>query len=493
MMDADTSSADVSASTTGEIEPGELKYSRTLADLPGPRPLPVVGNLLQLNKRQMHLTFEKWMRKFGPAFRFKVFDRTMLVISDHTVVNDMLRKRPGAFRRSDGGINIMKELKIAGVFTADGEAWRRQRKLVMRGLSPQVVRNYFPTMVHKTERMLNRWKTALQDGRQVDLHRDLKAMALDTIVGVAMGYDIDALNNDGNQLQSDIDNIFRTLGRRFAAPFAYWRHFRLPVDRAADRSAARIEEKVAEFIRNTRERMQCQPELRSTPTNMLEALIASSDEPDSNFTDQELIGNAITSVVGGEDTTAQSIAWMINLLAQHPAAAASLTAEVDAVLGDAPVVSQWETLTRLPYLEAAHHESQRLRPVSPAVAAVSNVDCVVADTLIPKDTVIFASTIGAGRDEAHFPQAGLFRPEHWIFEHRPPESDDPMRKLFPFGAGRRLCPGRFLALTEIKMVVSMLMHNFELEFDAAAPPIEQIMNFFMVPSAVPVRLKLRNR
>jgi cytochrome P450 len=184
---------------------------------------------------------------------------------------------------------------------------------------------------------------------------------------------------------------------------------------------------------------------------------------------------------------------MINLLAQHPEAAAGLTAEIDAVLGDASVVTQWEKLNQLPYLEATHNESQRLRPVSPAVAAVSNVDCVVADTLVPKDTVIFASTIGAGLDEAHFPQAGLFSPERWIFEQRPPESDDPTRKLFPFGAGRRLFPGRFLALTEIKMVVSMLMRNFELEFDTAAPPIEQIMNFFMVPSAVPVRLKLRDR
>ena len=53
--------------------------------------------------------------------------------------------------------------------------------------------------------------------------------------------------------------------------------------------------------------------------------------------------------------------------------------------------------------------------------------------------------------------------------------------------------GTFLALTEIRMVVSMLVHNFELEFDHDAPPVKQLMNFFMVPSAVPVRLKLRSR
>jgi cytochrome P450 len=267
----------------------------------------------------------------------------------------------------------------------------------------------------------------------------------------------------------------------------------LPADRAADQSAAGVEAKVAVFIRNTRPRLQQQPELRARPGNMLVAMIVASEEPGSEFTDQELIGNAITSVVGGEDTTAQSSAWMVNLLAQHPEAAACLTAEVDAVLRDAPLITQWETLNQLPYLDATHNETQRLRSVSPVISMVSNVECVVADTLIPKNTPIFASTIGAALDEAHFPQTGLFRPERWIFEQRPADSDDPMRKLFPFGAGRRLCPGRFLALTEIKMVVSMLMRNFDLELDTTAPPVEQLMNFFMVPSAVPVRLKLRKR
>jgi cytochrome P450 len=475
------------------LDTSGLSFSRTIADLPGPKPLPIVGNLLQLGGRQIHLTFEKWIRKYGSAFRFSVLGTPVLVISDHAVVTRILRDRPSAFRRSTGGVNIMKELRIAGVFTAEGDDWRNQRKLVMRSLNAEVVRNYFPNMVRLTERMLVRWKTALQNGQQVDLHRDLKAMALDTIVGIAMGYDLDALNNDGNQLQTDIDNIFQALGRRSAALFPFWRYFRLPVERAADESAAAIEKRVSEFIQKTRERMAQEPHLRLKPSNMLEAMIAACDDADSNFTDQELIGNAITSVVGGEDTTANSIAWMINQLAQNPEAAAKLTAEVDAVLGDDPLVDDWEKMSHFPYLEATHNESQRLRSVAPANAVISNADCVVDDILVPKDTTIILSSIGAGLDESHFPQRDSFLPERWIFDEKPDEADDPMRKLFPFGGGARLCPGRFLALTEIKIVVSMLMRNFELEPDRDAPPIKQIMNFFMVPSSVPVRLKLRSK
>jgi cytochrome P450 len=469
----------------------ELKYTRTIADLPGPKPVPLFGNLLQMDKRRIHRTMEKWMQKYGDIFRFKVFGTTVVVVSDYTVVAGMLRERPATFRRNQGGVNIMKELKIAGVFTAESDDWRKQRKLVMRGLNAEVVRNFFPTMVTMTERLMLRWKAAVEAGKPVDVHRDLKAMSLDVIVAVAMGFDIDALRSDGNILQRDIDNLFRRLGARFAAIFPYWRRVRLPADREADASAARIEQRVKEFIGEARERLRQQPALRQKPSNMLEAMIVACEDEGSNFTDEELIGNAITSVVGGEDTTANSIAWMVNTLARHPEAAASLHAEVDRVLGGAPLIGDWDKLTQLPYLEATHNESQRLKSVAPLFGLVSNVDCVVADTFIPKDTSVFASSLGASLDEAHFPQRELFKPERWIFEEKPDEADDPMRKLFPFGGGARLCPGRFLALTEIKMVVAMLMRNFELEFDTTAPPVDELLNFFMVPSAVPVRLKLR--
>lgn len=469
----------------------ELSYSRKIADLPGPAGHPFVGNALQLSGRQMHLKLTNWVREFGPMFRLEVFGNPMVIVSDATTVNNVLRERPEGFRRSGGLKTIMNDLNIGGVFTAEGETWRKQRKLVMAGLNAEVIRNFFPTMVVMAERMLERWKSQLAEGKPVDLRRDLKAMALDTIVGIAMGHDIDAVNDDDNPLQRNIDNMFQRLGQRTTASFHYWKYFKLPVDRQAEQSSVEIEQAVAGFIANTRARMQQQTQLRAKPGNMLEAMIAASDNPESGFTDEELVSNAILSVIGGEDTTANSIAWMLILLAQHPAAAAALTAEVDAVLGDAALAHDWEMMKQFPYLEAAHSEAQRLRAVAPYIGLVSNADCVVGDTFIPKNTAVIVSTAGEGLDEAQFPQAEAYRPERWIFEHRPPREEDPARKLFPFGGGARLCPGRFLALTEIKIVVAMIMRHFTLEPDANAAPAKQLLNFFMAPSSVPVRLKLR--
>lgn len=485
-MNSTTEASELSAENLGE-----LKYSRTIADLSGPKGLPFLGNALQMSGRQWHLSLAKWVREFRPIFRLTVPGGSVVVVSDRATAGALLRERPEQFRRVGGLKTIMNELNISGVFIAEGDDWRRQRKLVMSGLNAEVIRNFFPKMSFIAERMLRRWKTALAEGRPVDLRRDLKAFALDVTVGIAMGHDLDVVSHDGSQLQRDVDNMFQRLGARAFALFPYWRHFKLPADREADKSAANIEQTVAGFIRNTRARMEQQPHLRQKPTNMLEAMIAASDDPESGFTDQDLISNAILSVIGGEDTTANTMAWMINLLAQNPAAATALTAEVDAVLGDAELAHDWEMMKQFPYLDAAHNETQRLRTVAPFIGIVSNADCVVADTFIPKNTAIMVSTAGEGLDEAQFPQNDAFQPERWIFDQKPQKEDDPTRKLIPFGDGPRLCPGRFLALTEIKLVISMVMHNFELEFDTHAPPIQQVMNFFMSPSAVPVRLKLR--
>ncbi|MGA7437301.1 MAG: cytochrome P450 [Luteibacter sp.] len=469
--------------------PVALQYSRTIADLPSPKGHPYVGNALQLVGRQMHQKFTAWVRGYGPMFRLNVFGNPVVIISDAATVHSVLRERPDGFRRNGGLKLVMNELNLGGVFVAEGEAWRKQRKLVMSGLNVEVIRNFFPTMIAMTERMHDRWAAMLAEGQPVNLKRDLKAMALDTIVGLAMGHDIDAVNHDGDPLQRDIDDIFVRLGQRTTAAFPYWRHFKLPVDRAAERASRDIETKVSEFIRNTRERMDRQ----AKPANMLEAMIVASDDPESGFTDEELVSNAILSVVGGEDTTANSIAWMIHLLAQNPAAAAALRAEVDAVVGDATLPREWEHMKLFTYLEAAHSETQRLRSVAPYIGLTSNEDCVVADTFIPKNTSVIVSTAGEGFDEAQFPEHESFRPERWIPEQRPKREEDPSRKLFPFGGGSRLCPGRFLALTEIKMVVAMIVRNFDLELDNDAPPPTELLNFFMAPSSLPVRLKLRSR
>jgi cytochrome P450 len=67
------------------------------------------------------------------------------------------------------------------------------------------------------------------------------------------------------------------------------------------------------------------------------------------------------------------------------------------------------------------------------------------------------------------------------------------RTTMPFGAGPRMCPGRYLALAEIKLVAAMLLANFEIENVAAEGGGEprEVVSIVMAP--VGLRMRLRRR
>lgn len=465
----------------------ESTFTRTLGDLPGPKGLPLVGNAFQIDATQFHVTLENWAKQFGPMYRFSGGAKELVVVSDPAIIGSLLRDRPEALRRTSRSARAFQELSTTGVFNAEGEEWRRQRKLVMRALTPEVIRNFFPQLVALTDRLLRRWQQAVAAGVPVDVLRDLKAWTLDVTIALAMGQDINTLEHPDNPLQRDIELIFLRVARRLTTPFSYWRYFKLPVDRAADAASARIQASVARFVDQARERLKADPSRRTKPGNLLEAFVAARDEPDSGFTDTNVIGNAVTMVFAGEDTTSNTIAWLMNFVARDPRVAALVAAETDAVLGESPVLDQFASLERFAYLDAAVDEAMRLKPVAPFLGLETNRDLVIGDVLVPARTPVLVITRLAGTNAADFPEPDAFRPERWLGDKRA-ANEDPARKLFPFGGGPRFCPGRYLALAEIKMAVSMTARHFRLELDTAAPPVRELFTFTMTPSALPVRL-----
>jgi cytochrome P450 len=464
---------------------------RRIADLPGPKPAPIFGNMLQIESLRFHQFLEKWAREFGPMYKLKMGPKFIVVISDHTLIANLLRDRPEALRRTTRTSRMLTELGTTGVFTDEGDEWRKQRKLVMRGLTPEVIRRFFPTMVKMTERLRLRWQHAVTSGKPVDVLRDLKAYALDITIGLAMGQDINALEHDDNLLQRDIEDIFYRIARRLTSPIAYWRYLKLPVDRAADASAERIAQAVRGFIAQTRKELEAHPERRSKPSNMLEALLVARDEPDSGFTDEHVIGNAVTMVFAGEDTTSNTIAWLLYFLSRDQKNAKVVAEESDAVLDGHPVLQDFAGLEQFRYLDAATNEAMRIKPVAPIMGLETNKEMLVGDILMPPGTAMLACLRHSGQLAGEFTDPDTFQPERWLGEDPVLANDSPTRKLFPFGGGPRFCPGRFLAMAEVRMVTSMIARNFTLSYDENALPVEELFTFTMTPSALPIKLSLR--
>src|SRR5207237_1518171 len=168
----------------------------------------------------------------------------------------------------------------------------------------------------------------------------------------------------------------------------------------------------------------------------------------------------LTMLLAGEDTTANTLAWMIWLLHRHPEAAQRVADEVRDVVGDKGVPTQHEQLSRLDFLEACAHETMRMKPVAPLILQQAVRDTVVDGVALPAGTLVMCLMRPAAVDEGHFDHAQDFRPERWLAGLSASSSK---RVAMPFGAGPRICPGRYLALAEMKMVIAMLYGGFEVE------------------------------
>jgi cytochrome P450 len=479
-----------------------LRPLRTVRDLPGPRGVPLLGNGLQIRRAHVHLDVERWARQHGPLFRFRLGPRTIVVLTDHEHIAAVLRDRPDGFRRHEQLQRIGMEMGLTpGLFGSEGDAWRRQRRMVMSGLDPSRVRAYFPQLQRVTDRLRARWQRAAREGRTLDLQPELMRYTVDTVAGLTFGADIDTLASDGDVIQQHLDKIFPALYRRVMSPLPIWRWFKSAADRQLDRSVAEVDTAIAGFIAQARERLQAEPARRVQPPNLLEAMLVAADDGATGIDDRQVAGNVLTMLLAGEDTTANTLAWLLHLLHRHPAAMARARDEVRRVVGEpgdgtrepfAPERLTPEVVGALDYLEACIHETMRLKPVAPFVVVEALRQVTIADVRIEPRTLVWCVMRHDSVSAEHFERPEAFDPQRWLAGS---DASHAKRVSMPFGAGPRTCPGRYLALVEMKMALAMLLGSFEIE-SVTAPggrdaDVEERMSFTMVP--VGLRMRVRER
>ena len=475
--------------------PATAQPARRVDQLPGPRGLPVVGNLLQIQPERLHLQMEQWCREYGPVFRLRLGARQAVVFGDHTLVQATLRDRPDGFRRTSRLREIVEEMGLpVGVFNATGEAWKRQRRMVMHGFDPSHVRRYFPSLQGVAQRLVGRWQKAADSGSAIDLQADLMRYTVDTIAGLAFGATVNTLESDDDVIQQHLDQIFPAITRRVFAPLPTWRWFPSAADKALKRSLVAVQQAIDSFIAQARAQLAAEPARREHPHNLLEAMIAAADQPDSGIDDGQVAGNVLTMLLAGEDTTANTIAWMIHLLWTNPLALALATEEVRRVCGR-ELLPTLEMVEQLDYVEACCHETMRLKPVAPLMPQQALRDTTVGGVQITEGMIVFGLMRVDSVSEAHVPQAALFDPQRWLATPGGPQqaASAAKRISMPFGAGPRICPGRYLALLEMKMAMAVLLQHFDItqvDTPDGQPPVEQL-NFTMTPVGLRMRLRAR--
>jgi len=197
------------------------KPLNSISQLPGPKGLPVFGNIFQLDLQKLHSILESWSDNYGKMYKFKIANKTVVAISDTALIQNILRDRPETYRRLRSIERVARELRIHGVLTAEGEEWTRQRQLTMQAFKPDYLRRFFPEMRKITERLKNRWSTMAESGQAIDVQKDWVRFTVDITTNLAFGYDINLLEEEGDDFQRHLQKLLPVFNRRANAPFPY--------------------------------------------------------------------------------------------------------------------------------------------------------------------------------------------------------------------------------------------------------------------------------
>ncbi|WP_153101858.1 cytochrome P450 [Paraburkholderia hayleyella] len=467
-----------------------LRALRQVADLPCPPGLPLLGNLHQIITRKQHLTLERWAADLGTPYRLRICGKPIIVWTDAELCQAISRERPHRYRRFAPLETVLEEMGCNGLFSVEGVAWEPQRKLVMQALSIPNIKSFYPTLHDITQRLHARWQRAAARGTTVEMTEDFKRYTVDITSALAFGEDPRTLDAEGSVIQEPLALILPTVMSRTNTPFPYWRYLKLPRDRRVEQALTELHRYVRQLMQRARERMQNEP--TEHPRHFLEAMLRLRDTPGSGLSDDQVAANVFTLLLAGEDTTANSLSWTLLYATQAPLQQ-RLADTARAALGTHTVCPDYAGLKALDLFEAVCTEASRFRPVAAVSTFEPLEDVCLQNVQIPAGTTMFFLSRPSMQDERHFAEPQTFDVERWLRERDAHSGAHDPRAYLQFGAGPRVCPGRHLANVQMRLALSMLFANFDVELMIDPAQIKETSAFTMMPDTVPVRLTERRR
>lgn len=457
---------------------------RSIRQLPAPPARSILGHVDYLKRPDIHLQMLHWKERYGLFYRLRLGFTPAMVIADSEWIRTIMKARPDDFRRRSSIESVFQEAGLNGVFSAEGARWMHQRKLTEPMFQPAHLKHFYPSLRKVTVRLSERFAKLAETGEVVSLVDEFKRYTVDITSLLAFGEDINILEQGENPLSESLRRLFPVINERCGSPIPLWRYIKMARDKQFDASLKLIHGQLNEFICRQRERIEQSPQLMDAPENMLQIMIA-EQQKDGTMTDADILANAFTLLLAGEDTTANTLAWMSFLLCSSPSVEAQVVRECHQATDEVGTGLPWP-LPRMPLLTAVMYESMRLKPVAPLLYLEPIKDTVIADFLIKKGTPLLLMLNASGFEEALFHQPGDFMPERWLERGQASFSD-----LQPFGGGPRMCPGRSLALMEIKQGFHALCSGFRVEAQQPASDVMESFAFTMTPTGFRVRLHKR--
>ncbi|KAM6584203.1 hypothetical protein CsatB_011205 [Cannabis sativa] len=440
---------------------------------PGPKPLPVIGNLHQLGDKP-HKSLSEFAKLHGPLMSLKLGQVTTIVVSSSAVAKQVLqthdqylssRTIPDAFYVHGHDSNGLPWIPVS-------DLWRSLRKICNTQLfAVKVLDTNQKLRRRKVNDLVEEVKKSSLSGAAVDIGSVAFTTSLNLLSNTIFSIDLADMESE---LARDFKEITWNIMKEGGAPnlsdyFPLLKKIDpLGIRRRMKIHFSRIFQLIEGIINQRLKQRECSDSVKNA--DVLDTLLDIMEGNNNQINRHQILHLLLALFVAGTETTAAALQWAMAALLRNPEILSKARAELDQVVGKGNPVEESD-VSRLPYLQAVIKETLRLYASGAfLLPRKAERDVEINGFTIPKGAQILVNIWAISRDKETWDEPELFKPERFIGS----EVDVKGRnfELIPFGGGRRICPGLPLAMRMLPLTLGTLIHSFEWKLENGLKPEE---------------------
>jgi cytochrome P450 len=374
-----------------------------------------------------------------------------IVVSDPAAIKRVLVDNASNYVRDDLQRRILLRTTGHSVFSAEGDKWRWQRRL----LAPMFTRNrladYVPGMVAAADAATARL-AGVADSSSTDISAEMARTTAEVLARTILP---DAMGEDPADVAARVRDFADGAGAVSLVDLlglpAWIPGLRRLCAFRATRAVAERARRIVARRRAAAGSEECAP-----ADDLLSLMLAARDpETGESMSKREIEDNISTFLGAGSDTVAGALTWALYLLSQAPEFRDAVDQELDDVVAGRPLTS--ELVERLPFTRAVIEEAMRLYPPAPLLSRAALQADVLCGRKVPAGSIIMIAPWLVHRHQLLWDEPLVFDPRRFL-----PGRREGIRRFsyLPFGAGPRICIGMNFAMQEAVILLAHLLTSF---------------------------------
>lgn len=429
---------------------------------PGPTPLPLVGNLLQLNLKDIPASLSKLAEEYGPVYTLYFGSWPTVVLHGYEVVKEALLNQGDDFL-GRGPLPIIEDSnKGYGLIFSNGERWK-----LLRRFSLMTLRNFGMGKRSLEERVQEEARCLVEELKKTEAQPFdptfiLACAPCNVICSILFNERFQYKDQTFLTLMNLLNKNFREVNSIWCQMYNLWPKFMKYIPGKHKEFSKRLDDVKNFILEKVKEHQESLDP--ANPRDYVDCFLSKVEEEKHNqkseFDLENLAVCGSNLFTAGTETTSTTLRFGLLLLMKHPEVQDRVHEELDRVIGRHQPPSMADKV-KLPYTDAVVHEIQRYITLLPS----SLPHAVVRDTkfrhyVIPKGTAVFPLLSSILLDHKEFPNPEKFDPGHFLDKNGCFKKTD---YFVPFSLGKRSCAGESLARMELFLFFTAILQKFSLK------------------------------